>query len=865
MNNKNWKNGVGAALLVAATVAGCNSQLTKHSKIDWFTLDQASVSAEPGLSERPLNQSCLATRFEQPAAIRLEPLVPENTFRAPLSATSLPGDDDTLYVLEQHGIIWRLELEQDGFALNEWLPLRDTFNVVFLPDGCHECGLYSLAFHPDFSDNGYIYLSFTEGGDDAPLVSKVVRVRSPDGGESLAYNDNGSLWYETIYEVRQPTHIHNNGRVGFGPDGYLYLSLGDGGPTGDPNGNAQNIHSPYGSLLRLTDEGEPAPGNQVEGGLPELYAYGLRNAWRWSFDRKTGELWAGDVGDGRFEEINRIENGGNYGWPCLEGFDPTGDCAVEEQFLDPEWNYGRADGRSITGGYVYRGEQLPELEGRYVFADFGSGVIWGLYPDAEGQYEQRQLLLTGGAPVAFTQDDQGELYVVDYRQGNLAKIQPAEPDPNRVRIPERLSETGCLNAQDPTQPAEGLIPYDLREPFWSDGAQKERYMALPDHARVTVQADGHLEFPVGSVLVKQFRLQNQLVETRLLLNQAATGWIGYSYRWNAEQTEATLLSDSKDVSWGNQLWHYPSSAECAQCHTAAAGFSLGPEVQQLDRPVEYPRTGIRANQLDTLAHLKLFDRPIPSALRADAMPASRDESQPLEARARSFLHSNCANCHRPGGTSQSTMDWRYQTPMALTNACDKPPLQSDLGIREARLMAPGEPERSILWQRIAHQTEHRMPPLGSHRIDREGAALIADWIRSQDGCYTLAGPVSAEFAVRNIATRDLLDVDQGRPLLTSDTPPERWQVEDGDAYYRLRLASSETEYLHAERPQLAVGTILPRWWSAEWELVPNGDAFMIRNRWRDDLFLKADPGSGVLRFGPVRKGDPHGLWQFEEL
>ena len=109
MNNKNWKNGVGAALLVTATVAGCNSQLTKHSKVDWVTLDQASISTEPGLSERPTNQSCLATRFEQPAAIRLEPLVPENTFRAPVSATSLPGDDDTLYVLEQHGIIWRLE------------------------------------------------------------------------------------------------------------------------------------------------------------------------------------------------------------------------------------------------------------------------------------------------------------------------------------------------------------------------------------------------------------------------------------------------------------------------------------------------------------------------------------------------------------------------------------------------------------------------------------------------------------------------------------------------------------------------------------------------------------------------------------
>lgn len=680
----------------------------------------------------------------------------------------------------------------------------------------------------------------------------------------MARDEDGALWYETIYEVRQPTHIHNNGRAAFGPDGYLYVSFGDGGPTGDPDLNAQNVHNPYGSLLRLTDEGEPAPGNRVEGGLPELYAYGLRNAWRWSFDRKTGELWAGDVGDGRFEEINRVENGGNYGWPCLEGFEPTGDCAVEERFLDPVWDYGRADGRSVTGGYVYRGEQLPGLQGRYVFADFGSGVIWGLDTDTEGQYEQRQLLHTGGAPVTFTQDGRGELYVVDYRRGNLSKLLPAEPDPHRRPIPERLSDTGCVDANDPTQPAEGLIPYDLREPFWSDGAHKERFMALPNGARLSVQEDGHLRFPVGSVLVKEFRLQDQRVETRLLLNQASTGWIGYSYRWNEAQTEARLLEGSMDVSWGGQLWHYPSSAECAQCHTAAAGHTLGPEVRQLDRPFDYPESGIRANQLQTLAHLELLDRPVPRALRDDSLSASRDASQPLEKRARAFLHSNCANCHRPGGTSQSTMDWRYQTPMALTNACDKPPLQSDLGIRKARLMVPGEPERSILWQRIAHQTEHRMPPLGSHRIDRESAALIADWIRAQDGCYTLAGPVNAEFEVRNVATRDRLDAARKRPRLTDDDPA-RWQVEDGEAFYRLRLAASETRYLHAERPQLEVGTILPRWWSAEWELMPNGEAFMIRNRWRDDEYLYADPETGELSFGAVRRGDPHGLWQFEQV
>lgn len=181
MNNNNWRVGLSTAFAVATLILGCHSQLRKETQ--WFHHEPSSVSSEPGLNARPSNQSCLATRFQQPAAIRLEPLVPEGSFRAPVSAASLPGDDTTFYVLEQPGTIWRLETGGEDHTLEKWLSLQETFNVVFLADGCHECGLYSLAFHPDFADNGFIYLSFTEGGDgDMPLVSKIVRVRSPDGG-----------------------------------------------------------------------------------------------------------------------------------------------------------------------------------------------------------------------------------------------------------------------------------------------------------------------------------------------------------------------------------------------------------------------------------------------------------------------------------------------------------------------------------------------------------------------------------------------------------------------------------------------------------------------------------------------------------
>lgn len=863
MHNNKFIRAVVLTVMGASMVYGCSGRFTSEEVERQYAYDRMPVSEAPGLSERPSNTQCLATRFQQPASIRLEPMLPEGALQAPVNMTPLPGSDDVFYVLEQGGRIWRLQRRGDGFEMQEWVDLSAHFPIMFLRNGCHECGLFSLTFHPEFEKNGYIYLSYTEGGDgEIPLVSHVARVRSEDGGRTLVTEEDGRPWRESLYQVPQPDDVHNGGQLRFGPDGYLYLTLGDGGPIGDPKENSQNTDNPYGSMLRLTDEGEPAPGNKA-GGLPEVYAYGLRNAWGWSFDRKTGTLWAGDVGGGRIEEIDIIENGGNYGWPCMEGREPTGKCDVEGDVVEPIWDYTRAHGRSITGGYVYRGEAMPELYGTYFFSDFGSGGIWGLEQDGD-DYHQRLLLHTGSVIVAFAEDYRGELYLVDYEKGSVYRVLPAQPHPDRQQIPERLSETGCMDPEDPSRPSDALIPYDVREPFWSDGARKERYMALPEKATVSVSEEGDLIFPVGSVLVKQFHLKDQLVETRLLLNQEQTGWIGYSYQWNKEQTEAHRLETSADVDWDGQLWHYPSSAECAQCHTPAAGHALGPEIRQLDRPFHYTGSGLWANQLDTLASLEVFDRPLPGSLREPTMPASRDERASLEQRARAYLHSNCANCHRPKGISQSNMDWRYDTPMALTESCDKPPKRGDLGIAEARLIAPGEPERSILWQRMAHQDAHRMPPLGSHRIDQEGADLVAEWIRSLEGCYTLAGPMNASFTIQNVGTEAYLDRHRRLAQLT-DGEPQHWRVEEGNVDYRIQALGTRRWYLHAEQEKLQVGTIRPGWWSAEWELQPRGDAFLIRNRWLDDHFLYINQGDGRLMLGPVNPHQANAQWRFETV
>lgn len=821
--------------------------------------DARAPSGPPGLSERPENQTCLATRFTQDSTVALKPLVPEGTFTAPVGAVSHPSLEQVLYVLEQRGTIWRLDLSEANPTPALFVDLRDYTDVQFEPTHCFECGLFSMAFHPDFEQNGFVHVSLTEGGEAFEVApeSYVARFRSDDEGMSLVQSGPGELERTDIYHVQQTTEIHNNGRLAFGPDNYLYVSFGDGGPGGDPNRNAQDPTNPFGTLLRLTDEGAPAPGNQVEGGLPEVFAYGLRNPWQWSFDRETGELWAGDVGQGRTEEINRIVNGANYGWPCLEGADVMQSCSDTSGFEAPVFSYQRGDGRSVTGGYVYRGEQLDNLYGVYLFSDFASGLLWGLFTTPEGDLERRQLLDTGGSVVSFGEELDGELLLVDYEGGQVSRLVAEAQDSRQEPIPEWLSETGCMNPDNPAEPGDGLIPYDVREPFWSDGADKARYLALPDDATIDVDETGDFDLPVGSVLVKQFYRHDELIETRLMLNQPATGWVGHSYRWNSTGTDARRVTEPEDVEVQGQLWHYPSSAECSQCHTSAAGDSLGLEVRQLNTDFDY--AGTTANQLDTLAAIGVLTEPLTRQQRANPLVDSRDESHPLDLRVRAYLHSNCANCHRPGGTSQASMDLRFDTLPEAMNLCNVGPMQSDLGIEDACLLAPGEPERSLLWQRLTANDGNRMPPLGSHVLDDHGIGLIEDWIAQMDECTGFFAPVGEALILRNVGIDQPLGEDG-----TQDPLAASWQLEpEGPSYYRIRLAGTD-QYLHAEQVQPMVGTIEPGWLSAQWFPEREGDSVRWRNRWHENQYLSVDAASGELQLRDAANLDDNTLWQVRQ-
>ena len=334
-------------------------------------------------------------------------------FDKPLAIRQAPGNDLSWYVAEQPGRIMRIRRDNQQFATTVFADIRARVN-----DGPNEAGLLGMAFDPQFVRNGRVYLSYTR--DNGGLESVLSRFLSKDGGATLDTDSE-----QVLLTVRQPYGNHNGGNILFGADGYLYFGLGDGGSGGDPQGNGQNLQTLLGSLLRLDVSGDAGysipPDNPFANGAgrPEIYAYGLRNPWRWSFDRKTGDLWLADVGQDKWEEVNRIMAGGNYGWNRREGRHCyKGDCN-QQGLIDPLTEYSHDDGCSITGGYVYRGEAIPKLKGMYLYGDFCTGNIWTYPADETGHSEI--LLKTSLNITSFGEGNLGELYVVD-RGGRIFQL-----------------------------------------------------------------------------------------------------------------------------------------------------------------------------------------------------------------------------------------------------------------------------------------------------------------------------------------------------------------------------------------------------------------------------------------------------------
>lgn len=720
---------------------------------------------------------------------RIVEAFPQLTFGEPLHMQPVPRSTE-LIVVEKEGRLVAFEDHPDTYMKRVVLDIRGQVESTL------DSGMLGLAFHPDFGDaaspnRDYLYVYYRYTPDPTESDKAYLRLSrftwDPATGTAAA----GSEF--VLINQYDRNNWHSGGGLLFGPDGFLYLSIGDEGGVNDFYDATQKLDAGFFSgVLRIdvdqdgtkshpvrrqprSDEAPPEgwpptfsqgyfipndnPWISEDGStLEEFFAIGLRNPHRMTLDPATGDLWVGDVGQSTEEEVSRIVRGGNYQWPFREG-DATGPKAtpIEIQGFEvpPVHTYGRGSGTCIIGGYVYRGALLPELNGKYLFGDLGSEQVWSLDPDG-GNVVVENILNLASEPYlpdfsmsSFGIDAGGELYLIflggrGYNDGRIYRIERSTvgtPEP-----PSLLSETNAFTDLASLTPSAGVIPYDVNQPLWSDAAEKKRWIAIPndgnpdsDAEQIIWSEDGNWDFPVGTVLIKHFEFPGRRLETRFMARGEDGVWFGFTYRWREDGSDAELLAseplEENVVTDGvTRTWHFPGRNECASCHNEKAGRVLGVKTSQLNRDFFYETTGRSANQLVTLNRLGFFAGGIDESILGEVLTARHQSNQAatLERRARSYLDANCAHCHQPGTSARANFDARLSTAPWAQNLISAEPL-NDFGITGASLVAPGHPELSTLLLRVGStEAGVAMPPVAKHLVDAAGMELLTEWIRSLD-------------------------------------------------------------------------------------------------------------------------------------
>lgn len=708
------------------------------------------------------------------------------TFTAPVAIVSPPGETNRLFIVEQIGRI--------VVITNLANPTRTVFMDIsarLLFNG--EQGLLGLAFHPGYLTNRYFYVFYVTSGTRRDQLSRF---------EISPSDPNQGLTNSEVVLISQPDDFsnHNAGDLHFGADGYLYVSLGDEGGADDTGANSQRIDkdffsaimrldvdkrpgslapTPHASIIAPTNYAIPSDnpfvGATTFNGLAltgnvrtEFWAVGLRNPWRFSFDPVTGWLYCGDVGQGAREEVDVIVKGGNYGWSYREGYiqGPRTGPPVGFNPIPPILDYPRSGssttnvGYSVTGGVVYRGNRFPELNGAYIFGDYGSGNIWAARYDGSvtTNVPFAQLFADPGVAAFGIDPSNGDLLYADVAEGIIKRLNssPISGTP----IPPTLFFTGAFTNLNtltspltPLTPNAGVVPYDVNVPFWSDNARKTRWFFMPTNgATIGFNANGNWSFPGGMAWIKHFDLEMtngvpssaKRLETRILV-KTTNNVYGVTYRWGNSLTNATLVPDAGldeafTISDGGttrtQIWHYPSRTECVICHTPIGGYAVGFNTEQLNRDFDFG--GGATNQIAALSRAGYFSSSVNNIHSLRALASPTDESASLEWRVRSYLSANCAQCHQPGGSGLG--NWNANITNLTVNAgLIHGTLINNGGSTNNRVVVPGVISNSMLLTRIATRGPGQMPPLDSTLPDASAINLLSAWITNTvSGIQTFA-------------------------------------------------------------------------------------------------------------------------------
>jgi putative heme-binding domain-containing protein len=719
----------------------------------------AALSSDAAEKRVPWTTSRVTGSAEPPPPYIAERAFPKLKFAEPLELVLMPGSG-RLFVCEHASKIFSFPDKDDVEKADLFVDVKQLHSDV--------TEVYSIAFHPGFLTNHYVYIWY------------ILKPELPDGTHISRFKMNMTdpPTLETASEHSVFTWKsggHNGGCIRFGKDGYMYLATGDGvGPAPpDTMNTGQDISDVLSSILRIDVDHEengrayriPSdnPFVNTPGARGEVWAYGLRNPWRMSFDSATGDLWVGDVGWELWEMIYRIERGGNYGWSIMEGshqtVKPNGKRGPTPILL-PTIEHPHSEASSITGGNVYHGKKFPELAGAYIYGDYGTGKIWELRHDGSRVVKSREIASTRMQIVSLGENRDSELYIVDIQSGGIYRLTKNPSASSSGDFPRKLSETGLFGKN--LEPASGVYPYTINCEKWRDYAATERLIGFPNTSAVAIN-DGRWQFPSNAVLAKTYTLEmergkpssKRKIETQLL-HFNGQDWNAYSYRWNDQQTDAelvpaagsetTLTVSDSDAPDGKRVqnWRFHSRAECLRCHNPWCGTLLAFNSDQLKHDITESSHSDAADQLVRLIDLDLLPKKASENATADKFvdPYSADHS--LEARARSYLHINCSHCHREnaGGAVQSFMN--VEMPLARAGLLDNKPSQGTFGIPDAKVITPGDPSHSILFYRLSKSGKGHMPYLGSSVIDPAGLDVIYRWIESFNKSEQKTGEASLD-------------------------------------------------------------------------------------------------------------------------
>jgi len=743
----------------------------------------------------PFNNGLLPTSSLIPSGIEVVPAFPALAWDSPIDAHVWPGGSAELLVAEMDGRFFRVDDSDFATSREQVLDLRDRAWYMNWNAGDPQTkhgGVMSCAFHPRFglgegSDFLFVfYLHHPLGDPDAPppFYQRLSRFEWSDSSQTFDPASERILiqQYDTVKG-------HEGGGIAFGGDGFLYLALGDEGtnasgatahsqtiddrarsgvwridvdeqgpPVSHPiRRQPQRAHPSHESFTQHYFIPEDNPWNDTGGAvLEEFYALGLREPHRMSYDAVEDCFWIGDVGAGKMEEVNRMDQAGlNFQWNYLEGTsegyrDPPQPILGIE--TPPVHEYDHSVGNCIIGGHVYRGQDLPELQGKYVFGDNGNQQLFTLSWDDSGNSsvellgQARPGIIWSGIS-SFAVDSRGELLVLQMGAGQpgggqVGRIRPAgSSSVEEWQYPEFLSGTGLFTDLATLDPTPGLIPYEVNAPLWSDGMSKRRWVMIPNDGvpsepdeRLGYDPLGAWEFPVGTVFVKHFERPDdgRFIETRVMVH-GSDGWGGVTYRWLPDGSDAERLEDGAiepmTLDGEGFDYAYPSRLQCLQCHAESTGSVLGFRSHQLDRDALYPN-GREAHQLESFSAAGLLDAVLKEEDFDDTLRAVDldDAAATPELRIRSYLDSNCAHCHQPGGSSRAFFDARLGTPLTNQSLVCGPVIE-DLGLPAPAVVKPGSLENSSLFQRLNSIDECcRMPPIGKGRVHLDAVTQIADWI-----------------------------------------------------------------------------------------------------------------------------------------